>query len=64
MWDRIRVGIDGDDAALQAVSTHRELIKAETLSDEVFLGGLPSERTLDVTLGDGLEVRLTVERVP
>jgi isoleucyl-tRNA synthetase len=64
VWDRIRLGVDGDDAALRAVGAHRELIAQETLADEVFLGGLPSERTVDVEVGDGLAVRLMVERVP
>ncbi|MGN6600285.1 MAG: isoleucine--tRNA ligase [Actinomycetes bacterium] len=59
--DRIRLGVDGDAEALSAVQAHEALVAEETLSREVWYGALPSERTLDVEVGDGLHVRVTVE---
>ncbi len=48
--DRIRLVIDGDDAVLQAVRAHRDLIAEETLATELVIGETPVDAApIDVT---------------
>ncbi|HSF26030.1 MAG TPA: class I tRNA ligase family protein, partial [Actinomycetes bacterium] len=60
--DRIRLGVDGDAEALTAVDEHRDMVAGETLATEVVIGAVPAERAAEVQVGDGLAVRLTVEK--
>ncbi|MBA2739607.1 MAG: isoleucine--tRNA ligase, partial [Nocardioidaceae bacterium] len=60
--DRIRLGIDGGDDVTDAVETHRDLIGSETLATVLELGTVPAETYVDAVVGDGLKVRVTVER--
>ncbi len=60
--DRIRLGVDGDEAVLGAVSTHRDMVAAETLATEVVIGAVPAVRAVAIEVGDGLAVWVTVER--
>ena len=60
--DRIRLGVDGDADALAAVDAHRDMVAGETLATEVVIGAVPAERAAEVEVGDGLAVRITVEK--
>ena len=60
--DRIRLGVDGGDAVTDAVEAHRDMLAAETLATVVELGAVPADGCVDAEVGDGLTVRVTVER--
>ena len=60
--DRIRLGVDGGDAVNDAVEAHRDMLAAETLATVVELGAVPATGCVDAEVGDGLTVRVTVER--
>jgi isoleucyl-tRNA synthetase len=60
--DRIRLGIDGGDDVTDAVAKHRGMLAAETLATVVELGAVPADGCVDAQVGDGLPVRVTVER--
>jgi isoleucyl-tRNA synthetase len=61
--DRIRLAVRGDAVVVQAVSTHADFIKEETLARELILGSsLPAsdvEQEIDI---DGHQVTLAVRR--
>ena len=60
--DRIRLGVDGGDDVTDAVEAHRDMLAAETLATVVELGAVPADGCVDAEVGDGLAVRVTVER--
>ena len=60
--DRIRLGVDGGDEVTDAVEAHRDMLAAETLATVVELGAVPASGCVDAEVGDGLSVRVTVER--
>ena len=60
--DRIRLGVDGGDDVTDAVTKHRGMLAAETLATVVEVGAVPADGCVDAQVGDGLPVRVTVER--
>jgi isoleucyl-tRNA synthetase len=58
--DRIRLGIDGDAAVLEAATIHREWIAGEVLATDVVLGGEPEGNILARLRVDLDEVRATL----
>ena len=60
--DRIRLGVDAGDEVNDAVSRHRDMLAAETLATVVEIGAVPADGCVDAEVGDGLAVRVTVER--
>ncbi len=60
--DRVRLGVDGGDDVTDAADTHRDMITRETLATGLELGTVPADGYVDAVVGDGLRVRVTVER--
>jgi isoleucyl-tRNA synthetase len=60
--DRIRLGVDGGDEVMDAADTHREMIMRETLATVLELATVPADSCIDAVVGDGLTVRVTIER--
>jgi isoleucyl-tRNA synthetase len=66
--DRIRLTVAADQAVWQAVVAHQQMVMTETLATQFGSSGstsdLPSDDgVLEATAGDGLAVRVKVERV-
>jgi isoleucyl-tRNA synthetase len=66
--DRIRLTLATDEAVWQAVVSHQEMVMTETLATQFGssgrVGDLPTgDGVLETTAGDGLGVRVRVERV-
>ncbi|MDQ3663475.1 MAG: DUF5915 domain-containing protein, partial [Actinomycetota bacterium] len=59
--DRIRLGIDGGVDVTEAAERHRDLVARETLATDLELGTVPADYWVDSVVGDGLEVRVTVQ---
>jgi isoleucyl-tRNA synthetase len=58
--DRIRLNIEGDDAAVRAMREHQELIAGETLATEIQLVEGPGG---NVDVGSGSSIRVSVVKV-
>ncbi len=66
--DRIRLTLAGEGPVSEAVSTHQDLLIRETLADQIGVSGdlrqLPlDEGVSEQSVGDGLSVRVKVERL-
>ncbi|HEX8498186.1 MAG TPA: DUF5915 domain-containing protein, partial [Actinomycetales bacterium] len=65
--DRIRLTVTADDAVWQALVSHQDLLMSDTLAVQVGMSGdveqLPlADGVIETTVGDGLRVRVRVER--
>jgi isoleucyl-tRNA synthetase len=61
--DRIRVALAGDAGARRAVETHVELIKGETLAEELIWSAEEPSDSSSATVGDGQQVVFSVSKV-
>jgi isoleucyl-tRNA synthetase len=61
--DRIRVVLAGDAGARRAVDTHVELIKGETLADDLLWSADEPSDSSSATVGDGHKVVFSLSRV-
>ena len=67
--DRIRLTVAADRAVCEALTTHQEMLMNETLAVQIGIsadvGDLPAGEGLsESTVGDGLQLRVRVEKVP
>jgi len=57
--DRINLGLAGNDDLADAVRTHEDYVKGETLATTLELNGAADGGTIEI---EGMELRISIER--